>query len=130
MMSRVSFAKRNSSYGDEEKDSYARMFNYIDVGNEYEITKAQFRLYLQSVGLTDEVGLDFACEAFQLMDLDGSGDMGECIIGAIDDNSRLISLWWAQPNFFVFLFCIRKMLMSSLHLYRSPSRCRKYVVNS
>jgi len=75
IMSKVSFAIRNSSYGDEEKDSYARMFNYINAGNEYEITKAQFRLYLQSVGLTDEVGLDFACEAFQLMDLDESGDI-------------------------------------------------------
>lgn len=74
---RMSFALRNSAYVEEEKEAYARMFRHIDKHAEYEITKAQFKDFLKSVGFTDENSLDFACEAFQLMDLDGSGDIGE-----------------------------------------------------
>ena len=59
----------------EENASYKRMFNYIDENNEYEISKSQFAAFLGSVGFDDEVGLDFVLEAFQLMDLDGSGDI-------------------------------------------------------
>mmetsp|Transcript_8223 Transcript_8223/g.14306 ORF Transcript_8223/g.14306 Transcript_8223/m.14306 type:complete len:790 (+) Transcript_8223:14-2383(+) len=72
---RMSVALKNISYGDEEKDSYHRMFTHIDVEHKYEITKTQFELFLKSVGLTDRIGLGFACEAFQLMDLDGNGDV-------------------------------------------------------
>lgn len=70
---RMRFAMNNSMFLDEEKESFARMFRYIDSANNYEISKEQFKQFLQSVGLVDAVGLDFACEAFQLMDLDGSG---------------------------------------------------------
>jgi Ca2+-binding EF-hand superfamily protein len=45
--------------------------------NKHKITKSQFTEFLVSVGLCDEVSIDFASEAFQLMDLDGSGDIGE-----------------------------------------------------
>ena len=73
---RMSFAMRSKSYGDSVKDSYARIFAYIDKENEHEITKKQFREFLkETVGLRDTVGLDFVCEAFQLMDLDKSGDI-------------------------------------------------------
>jgi len=73
---RMSFAMRSKSYGDSIKDSYARIFAYIDKENEHEITNKQFREFLkETVGLRDTVGLDFACEAFQLMDLDKSGDI-------------------------------------------------------
>lgn len=73
---RMSFAMRSKSYGDSVKDSYARIFAYIDKENEHEITKKQFREFLKgTVGLRETVGLDFACEAFQLMDFDKSGDI-------------------------------------------------------
>ena len=73
---RMSFAMRSKSYGDSIKDSYARIFSYIDKENEHEITKKQFREFLkETVGLRETVGLDFACEAFQLMDFDKSGDI-------------------------------------------------------
>mmetsp|Transcript_15814 Transcript_15814/g.34232 ORF Transcript_15814/g.34232 Transcript_15814/m.34232 type:complete len:174 (-) Transcript_15814:536-1057(-) len=78
---RMSLAMENPPYADEEKDSYVRMFRHIkhiNADNKYAITKAQFKQFLQSVRLADEAGLDFACKAFQLMDLDGSGDIGEC----------------------------------------------------
>ena len=74
----MSFAMTNPSFGSEEKDSYARMFSVIDAEKKYEIDQVQFRQFLESVGLDDPVGLDFACKAFQLMDLDRSGDIGEC----------------------------------------------------
>jgi len=75
---RMSFAMRKASFYNEEKEKYARIFHHIDSEKkEYEITKAQFKEFLKSVGYDNEVGLDFACEAFQLMDLDGSGDIGE-----------------------------------------------------
>ena len=77
---KMSFAMSNPSYGDVEKDSYAKIFNYIDTDNEHEITKNQFKEFLVDIGLSDSVGLDFACEAFQLMDLDKSGDIGELIL--------------------------------------------------
>lgn len=82
MISRVSerlnFNVRSSLIGDVEKDNCLRMFKFIDSENESEITTSQFKGFLQSVGLSDEVGVEFACEAFQLMDLDGSGDIGRC----------------------------------------------------
>jgi len=80
MSFRMSFALNKSGsllYGDKEKEMFAHMFCYIDTGEEYEITKAQFKGFLESIGFSDPVGLDFACEAFQLMDLDSSGDIGE-----------------------------------------------------
>ena len=77
---KMSFAMNNPSYGDVEKDSYAKIFNYIDTDNEHEITKNQFKEFLVDIGFSNSVGLDFACEAFQLMDLDKSGDIGELIL--------------------------------------------------
>lgn len=74
---RMSFAMRNPNYGDEEKNAYAKLFRAIDTENEYEISKEKFKEFLRSVGLSDETGLDFACEAFQLLDLDKSGDIDE-----------------------------------------------------
>ena len=71
----MSWAMTNPSFGNEEKDNYALMFRSMDMGNKYEIDQSQFRQYLESVGLDDPVGLDFACQAFQLMDLDRSGDI-------------------------------------------------------
>ena len=73
---RMSAALKNSSTGSsEERLGYTKMFNYIDETNQYEITKSQFQAFLRSIGFEDEVGLDFAVEAFQLMDLDSSGDI-------------------------------------------------------
>lgn len=73
---RMSAALKNSSAGSsEERLGYTKMFNYIDETNQYEITKSQFQAFLRSIGFEDEVGLDFAVEAFQLMDLDSSGDI-------------------------------------------------------
>ena len=57
---RLSMAIVNTSYGDEEKDSYARIFNYIDADMEHEITKQQFKQFLVQIGFSDQVGLDFA----------------------------------------------------------------------
>ena len=74
---RMSWAVQSSFVQDAEKDVYDRMFRHIDAENEYQISKAQFKAFLQSVGLSDPMGLDFACEAFQLMDLDQTGDIGE-----------------------------------------------------
>lgn len=76
---RMSFAMNNPSYGSEEKDAYAHIFRSIDTEDKHDISKEKFREFLQSVGLSDETGLDFACEAFQLLDLDKSGDIGECL---------------------------------------------------
>lgn len=59
----------------DENASYKHMFNFIDENKEHEISKSQFAAFLGSFGLDDEVGLEFALEAFQLMDLDGSGDI-------------------------------------------------------
>mmetsp|Transcript_5077 Transcript_5077/g.9936 ORF Transcript_5077/g.9936 Transcript_5077/m.9936 type:complete len:596 (+) Transcript_5077:3-1790(+) len=70
---RIRSARWDPSYDDKEKDLYFQMFTHIDAGNNFEISKAQFEHFLRSVDLTDEVGLDFACKAFQLMDLSGSG---------------------------------------------------------
>lgn len=75
---RMSVAMKNSVFGSEEKDSYAQMFHSIDTEGDYEITSVQFRNFLKSVGLSDASGLDFACKSFQLMDLDKSGNIGEC----------------------------------------------------
>lgn len=73
---RMSAALKNSSTGSsEERLGYTKMFSYIDESNQYEITKSQFQAFLRSIGFEDEVGLDFAVEAFQLMDLDSSGDI-------------------------------------------------------
>lgn len=58
-----------------EKAAYHRLFNYIDTNNEQEISKSQLEAFLRSIGLDDEVGIDFALEAFQLMDFDDSGDI-------------------------------------------------------
>lgn len=74
---RMSFALRSTSFSSAEKDSYAHIFKHIDVLNKHQIAKSQFTEFLVSVGLCDEVSIDFASEAFQLMDLDGSGDIGE-----------------------------------------------------
>jgi urea transporter/Ca2+-binding EF-hand superfamily protein len=71
---RLSSALKSGALRDE-KTAYCRMFSYIDKNDEHEISKSQFEAFLRSVGLDDEVGLDFALEAFQLMDLDGSGDI-------------------------------------------------------
>mmetsp|Transcript_14766 Transcript_14766/g.30256 ORF Transcript_14766/g.30256 Transcript_14766/m.30256 type:complete len:785 (-) Transcript_14766:94-2448(-) len=71
---RMSVAMKNRAPRDE-KISYSRMFTYIDKNDDHEITKSQFEEFLRSFGLDDEVGLDFALEAFLLMDLDGSGDI-------------------------------------------------------
>ncbi len=59
----------------DEKDSYMRMFSYIDENKEYVISKSQFEAFLRSFGMDDEVGLDFAVEIFELMDLDNAGDI-------------------------------------------------------
>jgi len=71
---RMSTALKNSALRDE-MTAYYRMFSYIDKDNEHEISMRQFEEFLRSVRLDDEVGLDFALEAFQLMDLDGSVDI-------------------------------------------------------
>ena len=71
---RMSNTLRDKELG-AENASYKRMFTFIDKNNEYEISKSQFEEFLRSLGLDDEVGLNFALEAFQLMDLDGSGDI-------------------------------------------------------
>jgi urea transporter len=70
----LSFAKKNS-FLEEEEDTIGFMFKHIDADKKYAITKSQFKRFLQDVGLADEVGLDFACKAFDLMDLDHSGDI-------------------------------------------------------
>ena len=57
---RMSMAMINTSYGDKEKDSYARIFNYIDADMEHEITKQQFKQFLIQIGFSHQVGLDFA----------------------------------------------------------------------
>ena len=62
-------------FEDQEKESYHEMFQQIDTKKDYTITKDQFESYLLSLGFGDPVGLDFACNAFQLLDLDGSGDI-------------------------------------------------------
>lgn len=72
---RMSFAMNNPVFDDKEKESYARIFNHIDAEKEYEVNTQQFEAFLRSVGFRDPVGLEFACEAFQLMDLDKSGDV-------------------------------------------------------
>ena len=113
---KMSFAMKNPTFGNKEKDDYARMFNYIDNESKYEVSKSQFEKFLRSVsktmqimksnfteheffitfifsntfkfrvlspsdalavqvGLDDQVGIDFACQSFQLMDLDGSGEV-------------------------------------------------------
>lgn len=54
--------------------------------------------FLESVGLTDEVGLDFACEAFQLMDLDSSGDIGEIFCPCDDDTQPQLSNFSLYPT--------------------------------
>lgn len=59
----------------EEKEAYSRMFNLIDKTNAREISKNQFEEFLRTVGFDDPIGLDFASQAFQLMDLDDSGDI-------------------------------------------------------
>ncbi len=59
----------------EEKAPYMRMFTYIDENNAHGISKSQFEAFLRSFGLNNEVGLDFALETFELMDLDNSGDI-------------------------------------------------------
>jgi Ca2+-binding EF-hand superfamily protein len=73
-MFRMSFAL-NSSVKIDVKASYYRMFNHIDTNKEHKISKSAFESFLRSVGLKDEVGLEFALDAFQLMDLDKSGDI-------------------------------------------------------
>mmetsp|Transcript_33860 Transcript_33860/g.80997 ORF Transcript_33860/g.80997 Transcript_33860/m.80997 type:complete len:745 (-) Transcript_33860:519-2753(-) len=73
---RMSFALRNKAlYQDETKNAIHRMFLHIDADGNHEINKSQFEEFLKSVGLSDSLGLDFACQAFQLMDLDQSGDI-------------------------------------------------------
>jgi len=67
--------KNNDDSLSDEKISYSRMFTYIDKNNEHRISKVQFEAFLRSFGLDDGVGLDFALEALELMDLDGSGDI-------------------------------------------------------
>ena len=62
-------------FEDQEKESYHEMFQQIDTKKVYTITKVQFESYLRSLGFDDAVGLDFACSAFQLLDLDRSGDI-------------------------------------------------------
>ncbi|KAL3795287.1 hypothetical protein ACHAWO_010421 [Cyclotella atomus] len=64
-----------SSVTVDDKAAYYRMFNYIDKSKEHKISKCAFESFLRSVGLKDEVGLEFALGAFQLLDLDGSGDI-------------------------------------------------------
>ena len=88
---RMSIALKSSTGGlSEEKLGYMKMFNFIDKNNQYEITKSQFGAFLKSVGFDDEVGLDFALEAFQLMDLDGSGDIDSDEFIAFAKISRLM----------------------------------------
>jgi Ca2+-binding EF-hand superfamily protein len=59
----------------EEKESYAKIFSIIDVDKKRQVSRLQFNAFLRSVGFSDEIGLDFACSAFQLLDLDGSGNV-------------------------------------------------------
>ncbi|KAL7530060.1 hypothetical protein ACHAXR_005514, partial [Thalassiosira sp. AJA248-18] len=76
MMSfQLSTVTQKSSKDSLKKRSYTRMFNWINTGNDFEISKAQFKHFLQSIGFVNESGLDFACQTFQLMDLDRSGDI-------------------------------------------------------
>ncbi len=71
----VSGKNNDDALSGDEKASYKRMFTYIDEDNAHVISKSQFEAFLISFGLDDEVGLDFAVETFELMDLDGSGDL-------------------------------------------------------
>ncbi len=73
---RIRNALKNDDALSDEKDSYMRMFTYIDENNEYGISKSQFEAFLRSFfGTDDQVGLDFAVETFELMDLDNAGDI-------------------------------------------------------
>jgi hypothetical protein len=50
--------------------------------NDYRISPSQFEDFLRQVGFDDVTGLDFACKAFQLLDLDntaGSLDVDQWI---------------------------------------------------
>jgi len=60
---------------DNEKETYHRMFRFIDKNDEHKISEESLKSFFKSVGFVDERGLDFALKAFQLMDLDGSGDI-------------------------------------------------------
>ncbi|KAL7554009.1 hypothetical protein ACHAWF_017370 [Thalassiosira exigua] len=70
----LSFPKKNT-FVEEEEDTIEFMFKHVDADKKYAITTFQFKRFLQDVGLLDEVGLDFACKAFDLMDFDHSGDI-------------------------------------------------------
>ena len=72
---RVTDALKNEDANRDDKLPYRRMFTYIDNQNEYEVTKSQFEAFLRSIKFDDEIGIDFALGAFDLLDLDHTSSM-------------------------------------------------------